>query len=64
MLFNRFDFDEAHGLETDSYEMTNLAPDPTYSDVLRGMAEWIKSHQARMSNTRQYSNLGKSLQYR
>jgi arylsulfatase A-like enzyme len=63
-VFNGFDFDELYDPEADPYEMTNLAPDPAYAGVLRGMAEWIKSHQPGNSNARQYSNLGKSLQYR
>jgi choline-sulfatase len=38
-VFNGFDFDELHDLETDPYEVTNLAPDPAYANILRRMAE-------------------------
>ena len=38
-VLNGFDFDELYDLETESCEMTNLAPDPAYADVLRWMAE-------------------------
>jgi hypothetical protein len=37
-VFNDFDFDELCDLAADLYEMTNLASDPAYADVLRQMA--------------------------
>jgi hypothetical protein len=37
-VFNGFDFDEMYDLEADPYELTNLAPDPAYADILREMA--------------------------
>jgi choline-sulfatase len=37
-VLNGFDFDELYDLETDPYEMHNLAPDPAYADLAREMA--------------------------
>ena len=37
-VFNGFDFDELYNLEADPYELSNLAPDPAYGDLLREMA--------------------------
>ena len=37
-VFNGFDFDKLCDLAADPYEMTNLASDPAYADVLRQMA--------------------------
>jgi hypothetical protein len=37
-IFNAFDLDEFYDLEAAPYEMTDLAPDPAYADILKEMA--------------------------
>ena len=46
-VFNGFDFDELYDLYADPHEMTNLAPDPAYADILREMAArmWQRVHE-------------------
>jgi hypothetical protein len=46
-VFNRFDFDEMYDLETDPYEITSLAPDPAYAEILKEMAArmWRRMHE-------------------
>ena len=42
-----FDFDELYDLEADLHELTNLAPDPTYAEILKEMATrmWRRVHE-------------------
>lgn len=46
-VLNGFDNDELYDLETDPYEMINLAPDPSYDFVLREMTTrmWQRIHE-------------------
>ena len=46
-VFNRIDFDELYDLKADPYEMTNLASDPAYEEMLRQMATriWRRVHE-------------------
>jgi len=46
-VFNGLDFDELYDLEADPYEMTNLAPEAAYTDILLEMAirMWRRIHE-------------------
>lgn len=43
-VFNGFDFDELYDLESDPHEMTNLAGDERYAEVLEEMVERMWAH--------------------
>jgi hypothetical protein len=51
-VFSSFDFDELYDLEVDLYEMTNLARNPAYAEVLRQTAArmWQRVHETGDSN--------------
>ena len=41
LVMNGFDFDELYNLDSDPYEMSNLASDPAYKDQLRDLTKYM-----------------------
>ncbi len=41
LVMNGFDFDELYNLDSDPYEMSNLASDPAYKDPLRDLTKYM-----------------------
>ena len=57
-VYNGFDFDELYDIQNDPYEMVNLARDPSYDEVKRGLVQKMWQFAAQEDDHRLFNPYG------